>query len=98
MKAHAKHMNIVHQCNVCKRTFKDPAYLRQHRRGVHGRGWTAMCGARVDWPPKLHRHQQKCKDCKEIKEKTGKPKGNYKRKTKKKTERLKIIYIVLNNW
>ena len=59
MKAHAKlHLNIEHQCDVCKRTFKDAGYLRQHRRGSHGIGWKALCGLVVDWPPKLHRHEE----------------------------------------
>ena len=35
MKAHAKtHINILHQCNVCQRTFKDPSYLRQQERSL----------------------------------------------------------------
>ena len=75
MKMHAKmHMNILHQCDVCPRTFKDAGYLRQHRRGAHGRGWMALCGHVVDWPPKLHRHQRKCDTCKEIKAKKRKAK------------------------
>ena len=70
MKQHAKtHLNIERKCDICSRTFKDQAYIRQHRRGTHGRGWMALCGAVVDWPPKLLRHQKKCKDCKAIKEK-----------------------------
>ena len=77
MKAHAKtHMNISHQCDVCKRTFKDPSYLRQHDRGTHGKGWMALYGVKVDWPPKLHRHQRKCTTCQEIKEKNARLKVN----------------------
>ena len=45
MKQHAKtHLNIEHKCDVCSRTFKDQAYLRQHRRGTHGREWMAVWG------------------------------------------------------
>ena len=85
MKTHAKmHMNILHKCDVCTRTFKDPAYLRQHRRGAHGRGWTALCGHVVDWPPKLHRHQRMCATCKGIKEKQRKAKMQLQRRIKKK--------------
>ena len=47
--------------------FKKPANLRQHRRGAFGRGWTTLCETVVDWPPKLHGHQRKCANCKEIK-------------------------------
>ena len=76
-------MNILHQCDVCQRTFKDPAYLRQHR-GAHGRGWMALCGVVVDWPPKLRRHQRKCPDCKDIKEQKQKAKMKLQKRIKKK--------------
>ena len=72
MKAHVKtHMNILHLSDVCQRTFKEPTYLRQHRRGAHGKGWMALCGVVVDWPPKLHRCQRKCTNCKDIKKTQG---------------------------
>ena len=54
-------LNIEHKCDVCGRTFKDQAYLRQHRRGTHGRGWTVLSGVVVDWLPKLHQHQKNAK-------------------------------------
>ena len=97
MRMHAKmYMNILHQCDVCPRTFKDAGYLRQHRRGAHGRGWMALCGHVVDWPPKLHRHQRKCDTCKEIKaKKKGRPKFNYKKKLK--GNKRKINTVLRNN-
>ena len=77
MKQHGKtHLKIEHSCDICSRTFKDQACLRQHRRGTHGRGWMALCGVVVDWPSKLHRHQKKCKSCNIIKEKKVHQEGN----------------------
>ena len=42
--------------------------MGQHICGKHGKGWHALCGAHLDWQPKMFRHK-KCDKCKKFQDK-----------------------------
>ena len=50
----------------CTQTCSSQANLRAHVRGAHEGGYTTLCGKKLDWPPKYHRHQRNCKDCENL--------------------------------
>ena len=66
MKEHAKsHVDPgkKYACTQCTRKCNSAANLRAHVKEAHGPGYTAPCGDHFNWPPKYHRHLQKCKRC-----------------------------------
>ena len=51
MRAHSKiHLNEVHNCATCGKSFSTKPYLLQHVQGKHGKGYIALCGAQYRWP------------------------------------------------
>ena len=70
MCAHAKiHLNEVHKCSICVKTFTTRLYLLQHSWEKHGKGYIALCGAQYHWPKKMHYHEEHCTDCFELDQK-----------------------------
>ena len=60
------HTNTKFNCDQCDHISSTQAHLNQHKRGKHGPGWTADCGAHFDWPMKLNHHNKHCKLCAQI--------------------------------
>ena len=53
MCAHSKlHLNKVHNCATCGKSFSTKPYLLQHAQGKHGKGYIAFCRAQYRWPKK----------------------------------------------
>ena len=55
-----------YQCMPCTRSCSSKANLCAHVRGVHEGGYITLCGKKIDWPPKYHRHLRNCKDCENV--------------------------------
>ena len=69
MNAHAViHHDITFDCDECDKTFKSPAYLKQHQQGKH-KGFITRCRVIYPWlKPKFH-HEEHCSDCRNVNEK-----------------------------
>ena len=81
MKLHAAtHDQKEYKCSSCLKTFNSQPNLNQHTRGMHGPGWTALCGSNFQWPKEMHRHEDHCMVCASIHKKN--------QKARKKIEKL----------
>ena len=76
MLVHAATHNTSIQCELYPKT-SDKRYnstyaLALHTRGMHGPGWTSVCGINFKWKSAFTRHLKKCDTCKAAKEKQRK--------------------------
>ena len=55
-----------YKCELCPRSCANQQNLRQHVRGAHEGSYTTLCGKKIDWPPKYHRHLRNCRDCEKV--------------------------------
>ena len=84
-------------CDLCPRehdveldTFPTIMSLKQHKWGLHSKGYTAYCGKLCKWSSERRKHQKKCVTCLDIKQKRDnkeenphKPKAHPQRKKQK---------------
>ena len=57
------HNDKTYQCEHCPNSYESKDRLYVHKRGQHGRGYSAPCGEHFKWPGRRHRHMKKCKPC-----------------------------------
>ena len=57
------HKNLTFICDTCRKSFPQKPYLQQHIQGAHLGGWRALCGQVFQWPKKMHKHEDTCKNC-----------------------------------
>ena len=65
---HEKTHNIKIKCDLCpmstSKEFNSTVALHIHQRGMHGPGWTALCGKNYKWKSQYTRHgKSDCKVC-----------------------------------
>ena len=72
-KRHLKEHSKIHvdeckryNCTLCIRSCFIEANLCAHVRGAHEGSCTTLCGKKIDWFLKYHRHQRKCMDCENV--------------------------------
>ena len=64
LKLHTKvHDEVNYPCDECNKIFNSYQNLSQHKCGIHGDGWVALCGAKFPWPKQMHKHERHCKAC-----------------------------------
>ena len=54
---------------VCGQECVSNNHLKQHIRGMHGKGWLSPCGKRFSWPSTMYSHKSECKKCKKMSKK-----------------------------
>ena len=57
------HNDKTYQCEHCPNSYESKDRLYVHKRGQHGRGYSAPCGENFKWPGRRHRHMKKCTTC-----------------------------------
>ena len=57
------HNDKTYQCEHCPNSYESKDRLYVHKRGQHGRGYSALCGEHFKWPGRQHRHMKKCTTC-----------------------------------
>ena len=66
---HEKSHNVSIKCDLCpmstEKKYTSTIALHLHQRGMHGPGWTALCGKNFKWKSQYTRHNKKaeCKVC-----------------------------------
>ena len=84
-------------CDLCPRehdvepdTFPTIMSLKQHKQGLHSKGYTTYCGKLCKWPSERQKHQKECRMCRDIKQQRDnkeenpcKPKARPRRKEQK---------------
>ena len=53
-----------YSCQKCPKKTSSPYDMRQHVQGAHEGGFLSSCGAKEKWPQDVHKHKQKCAECK----------------------------------
>ena len=64
---HQKSHGVEIACELCPVTtskrFSNDVALSQHKRGMHGEGWTSHCGDHFKWKSQYTKHMGGCKRC-----------------------------------
>ena len=62
------HNDQMYDCEHCPNKYESKDRLYVHKRGQHGKGYTAPCGDHFKWPGRWHRHMAKCVPCHKYRE------------------------------
>ena len=65
---HERSHNVQIKCDLCPmsstKIYNSQVALNQHKRGMHGPGWTTVCGKNYKWKSHYSRHNRSdCKKC-----------------------------------
>ena len=65
---HERSHNVQLKCDLCPmsstKIYSNQAAVNQHKRGMHGPGWTTSCGVNYKWKSRYQRHNKSdCKKC-----------------------------------
>ena len=64
---HQKSHGVEIACELCPITttkwYSNDVALSQHKRGIHGEGWTSHCGDHFKWKSRYTKHMGGCKRC-----------------------------------
>ena len=65
---HERSHNVQIKCDLCPmsstKIYNNQVAVNQHKRGMHGPGWTTTCGINYKWKSRYQRHNKSdCKKC-----------------------------------
>ena len=78
-KTHFEKWTCLHKdCITSDKKYNSEYNLKQHTRGKHGKGWTALCGDHFKWKSKYNRHLKKCLECIALRKQKDKKRYHFK--------------------